>query len=156
MFDALIQKIFGGAAKWLRSFFNSAGVQKAQAAAKTIGALIPLALPVVEIVAKLCDTKNTTNLDERIVDVLRKLSVPVEADLSKPLSKATRDEMLFAAARAMLVGDLEKAVGDAGSYGLKIGGQYVKDTGAISGDMIDSAIQTAYSFYKAAMAAEGK
>jgi len=131
----------------LKNFFSGDSFKKVEGAAIAVSQLIQYALPAVELVAKMTPSK----ADDEIVAMIKKLNMPVEVDLNQPLNSYEKQAYLNGAARLLIQGELKKAILAAGSAGLQIGGQKIGDVTDIPDNWLNSAINLAYTAFKATL-----
>lgn len=130
----------------LRKFFgNPESMRKLAHYANVVSDLVRFALPVVNLIATLTPSK----ADDAVLAVVNRFMVPVDLDLSKPLSSTTKEALLMKAASAALRGEIEDAIEATGGAGLLLGGEYFKTIEAVPQHLIDTAVQNAYTAFKA-------
>lgn len=129
----------------LKKFFAGETFKKVESAAIAVSQLLQYALPAVEMVAKMTPTKS----DDEIVEMIKKLNMPVELDLDKPLNTYEKQAYLNGAARLIIQGNLKDAILSAGRAGLSLGGQKIVNATDIPDNWLNSAINMAYTAFKA-------
>ena len=129
-------------------FFKGPKWKKAQEVAKQVGDLLPYVETVVSLVAATTGNKTAAEID----NVIRKvLAVPPEAltfDPSKPYTKLDLNGALMGAVNYAVRGELNKAIQMAGTGGLLIGGQKIKDASDIPDNIINTALNSTYTFVR--------
>jgi pyridoxal biosynthesis lyase PdxS len=139
-----LQNALSSVAGFFGKLFGSKEMAKANEVAKMVGDLLPEAIRAVEIVAQLSGSRKL----EEIATVVEKYALPVKLDPSKPLTDYDVKTVLFAAAGVALRGELETAIQMAGSEGILIAGQKVKSGSDLPSNLVDLAVQSAYTFWK--------
>ena len=145
-----IKKFLTGLPGMLAKVLKSSQFQKAQGVAKSIGDLLPYAMPAIQVVATFTPNK----ADDEIVALLNTLMMPVSVPAGATLSDYEKRGLLLAAANTALRGKLAEAIAEAGGVGIMIGGQYIKSKDAIPDSLVDAACQNAYSFLRNTAAQE--
>lgn len=129
----------------LKKLFSGDKFKQVENAAIAVSQLLQYALPAVELVAKMTPTKT----DDEIVEMIKSLNMPIELDLSKPLNAYEKQAYLNGAARLIIQGKLKDALVAAGAAGLNFGGQKITSTTDIPDNWLNSAINMAYTAFKA-------
>ena len=132
-------------------FFKGEQWKKAKQIAAFIGDLLPYAITGVQLVASFYGV-GTPKSVLTVLSILQKLNVPPEEFKFDPNLEYTDAEIqgiLMGAARYAIKGDLEKAIQNAGSAGLYLGGKRIKTISDIPDNLINTAVNTAYSYLKA-------
>jgi len=134
--------------KFVSKVFQSSKFKNAEASIKKFGAilndLLGYALPAIQLVAALTPTR----ADDEIVALVAKLRLQVFVDPEQPLTDITKKGLLLAAAREALRGNLVEAIKRSGGAGILLGGDLVKDATTIPDSTLDTAVQSAYGFWK--------
>ncbi len=132
-------------------FFKGPKWKKAQEYAKMVGAILPYVETVVALIASASGNKSVAAVD----NVLRKvLAVPPEVlpfDPNKEYTKLEINGILMGAANWAIRGELNRAIGVVGTTGLVLGGKVVKDQTEVPDHVINTAVNTAYTFIKGSL-----
>jgi hypothetical protein len=129
-------------------FFKGPKWKKAQEIAKKVGDILPFAENVVEIIAAASGNKTLKEID----NLLRKiLAIPPEElpfDPTREYTKLEINGILMGAANYAIRGELNKAIEQAGEAGFIVGGQKLKSASDVPDNIINTALNTTYSFIK--------